>query len=134
VARCLRARSYVIARAQQISAACDVRATDAESAEVSQAIVRALRRGGRVLVAGLTADWAPYPVLAVGGACEIEAHGSPGDVLMVVALGSRAGSSAVAAGRRRAMTIVALTDEPRGSVARLADIVVPLPRGTVDAS
>ena len=83
-------------------------------------------------VIALTADTAA--LTAIGNdfgfadvfARQVEAHGTPGDVLLLLSTSGESPNllKAAAAGRARAMTIVAITGEHRSALARCADIVV----------
>jgi D-sedoheptulose 7-phosphate isomerase len=130
--------------------------------ELAEAVVRTLRRGGRVLAAGnggsaaeaqhfaaelvgrFTCERRPYPVLALTADSaaltaiaddygyadvfvrQVEAHGTPGDLLVLFSTCGRSPNvlRAVDGARRRAMTIAAVTGERRSDLARVADIVV----------
>lgn len=127
----------------------------ADLAELDAAVVRAVGRGGRVVVARdgrdplarrlasqLAARLAHTRAASVMPARtadmssrRIEAHGAPGDVVILVAPhggDAELVARAAAAARRRAMTIVAVTDHDRRVVARAADIVVRTSPGGID--
>jgi len=160
-------RRSLAERADLLAGALGELAQNEDVAIVAAALVRTLRYGGRILIAGnggsaaeaqhfaaelvgrFAREHRPYSVLALTTdtsiltaiandyrysevfARQVEAHGAPGDALVLFTTSGESDNVVLAAeaARRRAMCVISLTGPRRSRVGRASDIVVRMPSG-----